>query len=59
MTAKTYAKIDDPQLQADARANLRQQYPDLTDNDIENLAGAEEVRLYNLGRGDTSPVTPD
>ena len=59
MTAKIYARIDDPELQADARASLRQRFPTLTANDIENLSGTEELRLYKLGRGETDPSSPD
>jgi hypothetical protein len=44
-----YTGVDDPKLLDAARASLRERYPSLTDNDIENLVGQEANRLLNGG----------
>lgn len=44
-----YTGVDDPKLLDAARASLRERYPSLTDNDIENLVGVEANRLLNGG----------
>lgn len=42
-----YTGIDDPALEEQAKQNLRERYPTLTDNDLENLWGFEAERILN------------
>ena len=44
-----YTGVDDPKLLDAARAALKERYPTLTDNDIENLVGQEANRILNGG----------
>jgi hypothetical protein len=46
-----YASIDSPNLEKDARALLKTEYPSLTEHDVELLYGYVAVRLYNQERG--------
>ena len=46
-----YTGVDDPKLLAAARASLRERYPTLTEDDIENLVGQEANRILNGGAG--------
>ncbi len=48
-TTPQYTGVDDPKLLDAARAALKERYPTLTDNDIENLVGQEANRILNGG----------
>ena len=54
MNNSQYTGIDDPKLLEEAKRRLRERYPELTENDLENLAGIEADRILN---GDKSPDT--
>ena len=51
--AYKYDFIDSPNLEQDARIQLRKQYPSLTSDDINLLYPYMAVRLYNKERGIT------
>lgn len=49
---KTYPDdINDPELLADAAAQLRQDFPKLTDTDVSNLCGMRAAHILDKQRG--------
>lgn len=52
-----YTGVDDPKLLDAARTSLRERYPTLTEDDIENLVGQEANRILNGGTGTDTDYT--